>query len=230
MKMLAPFLVSHVHTKKDKAGDKPGPMRSHLKLESTIQHKDLASAFGSAAGFEHFGGFWNDDGELISREILSFPLNAEVVGGAAFLKPEFSEGKQFTGVDFKDLEVELKPGRTVVLTAKLQLPKLEPADVGLVQSWEGYEITVSVSPAQQELDLPLQQEAAEAEEDEDEAPHAGLLDGGIDRTLGADQAAVQQSVQQLADAGVLKVNTPPADGVVVPGQRAPQRPRGTTKH
>lgn len=233
MKILAPFILTHVHTKKDKAGDKPGPMRSHLKLETTIQVKELASAFGSTDSFEHFDAFWNEEGELASRVITAFPLNVEIVGGVAFLKPEFSDGKQFSGVDFKDLEVELKPGRTVLLTAKLQLPKLEPSDVGLVQSWEGFEINVSVSPAQQELDFPApQRETSPDGEDEDQPQHAGLLDGGIDRTLNADQTAVQQSVQDLAAAGVLKVNPPVAQGAAAaPGNgKQPQRPRGATKH
>lgn len=230
MKMLAPFLVSHVHTKKDKAGDKPGPMRSHLKLETTVQVKDLASVFGSPAGFEHFDAFWNGDDELASRVITSFPLNAEIVGGVAFLKPAFSDGKQFSGVEFKDLEVELKPGRTVLLTAKLQLPKLEPADVGLVQSWEGYEINVSVSPAQQELDLSAKpREAAEEEQGEDEPQHAGLLDGGIDRAITGD-ATVDQSVRDLAAAGVVKINAPAGDAAAA-GHKGPQRPKADrSKH
>lgn len=154
MNLLAAVNITNVSTKKEKAGDKPGPMRTTLSISNTVSVDAVSGLFGTDAAFGTFKETnWLENGEFANSDIRQFPLEGEITGAEVVLNSFSGTEQKFQGGVLKDIALLLGPNHTVTVDAKLQLPNVTPEQVGLLHSWEGYEVNARVSPAQGELDL-----------------------------------------------------------------------------
>lgn len=154
MNLLAALNITNVSTKKEKAGDKPGPMRTTLSISNTLSVDAVSGLFGTEDAFHNFKNMnWLANGEFANSDIRQFPLEGEITGAEVVLTSFAGTEQKFAGGDLKGIALLLGPNHTVTVEAKLQLPNLTPEQVGLLHSWEGYEINALVTPSQRSLDL-----------------------------------------------------------------------------
>ncbi len=212
MQLQSEFTIKHVNIRREKAGEEQGPVAVDIRLGAKIAPAELHGLFATQASFDRIlGQLWNDEDELTTSDLDKITLQRAGVGRLVDLIPQVSNDKlRLEGADVNKITLKPEAGRLVDVSLRVQA-KPTKEQIARLSEWLGCSLNVAVS--QRQAELPLQSGAAE--QDAGEAPDP-------------DRAAVQQSVQDLAAAGVLKVSSPAAgaeDGAVVPGQRPPQRPK-----
>lgn len=214
MKLDIKTIITSVNTKKEKAGDKPGPMRSTLSLQSTVSVNEIAGLFAAESAFKKFVEMnWLEDGEYANSDIRHYPLEGEMIGATVSIKPFSGRSQMFSGCVLKDIKVCLGPNKTVAMEFKLQLPGVTPAQVGQLHSWEQFEVDVAASPAQGELQLTGDGHSSSAPEPDGEDDAQGdILDAQTQADADEDAAAAREKEKADAIAAALK-NSTPAQGV-----------------
>lgn len=153
MKILAPFVVAHLNIRKEAAGDETGKTAMDIRLKSELSADDCSTLFGTERSFHRLlADLWDKDGELTTTDLGSMTLTGSITGGKADLKPEFSDGESFEGVNLNKIKLVPKAGKRVEVTMRLQV-KPTPAQIGRLSEWQESEVQVHVDRVQGELDL-----------------------------------------------------------------------------
>lgn len=205
MRLNAELQIAKVNVSRKNTGANQGPLSMYLMIKGDVSMDQLESLFPTTASFEaEIADRWDEDDDLRYSLVTDLELEGIKGVGVRFeIKPHFGDKLVFQTADVDRVAVSLKAGRRVDLSMRVLVTPTD-AQIAPVITYLGNVMQCDVWSRQEELDL-------------------------------GDDAGDEQQRKAKQDAAGRDPEAKPAKAAatgdepkpLVPGQKPPQRPKGT---
>lgn len=215
MQLKSVMNLAHINWRRLKAGDRDSPLFFDLKFKGDLKPEEIEGLFTTAAQYQKLlSNRWDKDGDLTIADASVMPLDVEALGCTLELKTEISKDVQrWTEGDVDQITLHIKPGRLVAVEMRV---RVRPTKQQVPIFWDWYSCDLEVSFWSRQHDLDLEEKSGKKAE----------------KSLQRDILDEQESPKPKKGKKVEALEGPKAadNAPLVPGQKAPQRPRSAKTH